>query len=580
MLDKEKQDVVNFFRSNMRGYLALSDIQESVTSITYLFWNAKYNNKNSFYQCHDKNELNNFLMESCNENDLVWNIFSSLRGGLEDINLTNIFEYLNKFSEEKLIDIICQDYSVYSKYYSSTPETICKLAYEILEQRNSSQKVLDICSDTGNFLTYYARKHNNYHFTGIEINKRNTLISQQKMNALKVKNELITEDIFNYNFKEKFDKVFCNFPFGLRFNSVDYERINHNQDDIRFEFSSRISSSWAFINKVINSLSSSGKAVVVTNNAGLYKLPDSDYRKLLVENGFVESVISLPEKLFANTSIPVTLLVLSRNNERVKFINAEKMLSNTLKNGPINELDIAKIMIEYNSYDNTENTKFISIYDICQNNYSLLVQNYMDAEKIDIKNAKKLSDVCLNIYRGYQVSSNEVNQFSENVDGRKEYKIINITNINDGMIDKELTTIYPDHSKLDKYLLEDGDLLISSKGTLSKFAVVEIKNDENYIPSGNFTILRLDKTLINPYYLKTFFESSKGTAIINSIKSGGVLPAINLSQFKDINIPVPNIEEQLRVVNKCLAKTDEINMLKIKLNKLEENLSDIINEEF
>ena len=118
MLDKEKQDVVNFFRSNMRGYLALSDIQESVTSITYLFWNAKYNNKNSFYQCHDKNELNNFLMESCNENDLVWNIFSSLRGGLEDINLTNIFEYLNKFSEEKLIDIICQDYSVYSKYYS------------------------------------------------------------------------------------------------------------------------------------------------------------------------------------------------------------------------------------------------------------------------------------------------------------------------------------------------------------------------------------------------------------------------------------------------------------------------------
>lgn len=42
MLDKEKQDVVNFFRSNMRGYLALSDIQESVTSITYLFWNAKY----------------------------------------------------------------------------------------------------------------------------------------------------------------------------------------------------------------------------------------------------------------------------------------------------------------------------------------------------------------------------------------------------------------------------------------------------------------------------------------------------------------------------------------------------------
>ena len=58
------------------------------------------------------------------------------------------------------------------------------------------------------------------------------------------------------------------------------------------------------------------------NNAGLYKLPDAEYRKLLVDNGLIEAVISLPEKIFAPyTSIPVTLLVLSRNNKQIKFIN-------------------------------------------------------------------------------------------------------------------------------------------------------------------------------------------------------------------------------------------------------------------
>ena len=61
---------------------------------------------------------------------------------------------------------------------------------------------------------------------------------------------------------------------------------------------------------------------------------------------------------------------------------------------------------------------------------------------------------------------------------------------------------------------------------------------------------------------------------------GGVLPAINLSQFKEINIPVPSIEEQNRIVNRYLAKTDEIIMIKNKLKKLEESLTDIANEEF
>ena len=44
-----------------------------------------------------------------------------------------------------------------------------------------------------------------------------------------------------------------------------------------------------------------------------------------------------------------------------------------------------------------------------------------------------------------------------------------------------------------------------------------------------------------------FFESSKGNAIINSIKSGGALPSINISQLKDIKVPVPPIEEQNKI---------------------------------
>lgn len=582
MSDKERQNIIDLFRNNMKGYLAINDIQEAITSITYLFWNAKYVVNSKLELTEDNNKLDCYLQQGTKDNqDFIWNICNSIRSCIVESNLYNILKYLDNLSEKEIIDIICEDYGMFSRYNISTPKSINELTYQIFEKNNNNSEILDICSYTGNFLTYYAKRKNNYNFTGIEINTKSNIIAQEKMNALKVDNKLIENNVFAYKFTKKYDKVFCNYPFGLKFNQSDLDLINKNHNELKYEFTGRISSCWAFVNSAINSLSKDGKGIAVMNNAGLYKLPDAEYRKLLVDNGLIEAVISLPEKIFAPyTSIPVTLLVLSRNNKQIKFINAEKMILNKTTSRFMNELDVEEILKEYNANSNTSNTKIVNLEDVKNNNYSLYTSNYMEIEKIEIKNPMKLNTICKDIYRGYQVSSNEIKQYSENINGREEYQIVNITNITDGNIDSDLTKIYPDTDKMDKYLLQDKDLLVSSKGTLSKFAVVEIKNNEKYIPSGNFTILRLDTNSINPYYLKIFFESNKGTAIINSIKSGGVLPAINLSQFKEINVPVPSIEEQNRIVNRYLAKTDEIKMIKNKLNKLEENLTDIANEEF
>ena len=579
MSDKERQEVINLFKNNIKGYIAINDIQEAITSITYLFWNKKYLEKSKLDLANIDSIESYLLQGEKDSNDFLWNIYNSIRPCMVESNLHNIFNYLNNLSEKKIIDIICEDYNIYSRYNISTPNSINDLAYQILES-NDNKEILDICSFTGNFLTYYAWKNKNYNFTGIEINARSNVIAQEKMNALRVNNNLINDNVFKQNFKKKFDKVFCNFPFGLKLNKSDYNLINNLNSEIKYEFNSRISSCWAFVNSVINSLSKDGRAVIVMTNGDLFKLPDQEYRKLLVENGYVETVISLPERLFANTSIPITLLILSKNNKKIKFINAEKMLSNQIFHRHVNELNADEIMKEYNSLNNTKNSKIVSNDKVANNNYSLYVQNYMEIENIEVKNPKKLNDVCEEIYRGYQVSSNEINQYSINFDGSEEYQIVNITNINDGVIDSNLTKIYLDTDKLNKYVLHDKDLLVTSKGTISKFAVVELKKDKKLVPSGNFTILRLDKNIINPYYLKIFFESNKGKSIINTIKSGGVLPAINLSQLRTINIPVPPLEEQIKVVNRYLAKTDEIKIVKDKLKKLKESLTDIANEEF
>ncbi|MBQ9072161.1 MAG: N-6 DNA methylase [Bacilli bacterium] len=577
-MSENKNKIIDIFRSNIKGYLAINDLQTTISGITFYYWAKKFRDtKNSVRIYSSKDKFSNSLSNYKSEAELCWKLIDNLMGSFNFEEHNRIYDYLDTLTEQELINIICDDYGMNSRFDISTPETISELVYNILETNNNLNdysKVLDICSYTGNFLTYYAKRKIDYLYTGLDINKSSNLIAELKLRALDASFEIIEDDALLHHFDTKYDKIFCNFPFGLKINPETIE----NMDNIVGKLS-KGSSGWPFVNAVINSLSENGKAVVVINNGELYKLPDQEYRRRLVELGYVEAVISLPDKMFNNTAIPVTLLVLSRNNKEIKFINAEKLCSRDYISSKSTQLNIDAIMREFNSNIDSDNKKTVAIYDLEKTAYSLYVQNYMNVKNIEIKCPKKLYEVCFDVFRGYQISSNELTMCSDRKENTKEYKIVNIKDVNEGNIDKDLVSIFVDTDKYDRYVLEDNDLLISSKGTLSKFAVVSALGNK-YIPSGNFTVLRLNKNIINPYYLKMFFESNKGKAVIDSIKSGGVLPAINLQQLKEINIPVPSIEEQINIVKRYLAKEDEIKAVKLQLNKLEEKLVDLANEEF
>lgn len=580
MSDNERQNIINLFKNNVKGYLAINDIQEIITCITYLFWNSKYVVKEKF---NDSVNPNEYLQKGTKENqDVIYNICNCIRPTMVESNLYNICKFLDEMSEEKLINIISDDFGIYSRYNIGTPNSINELCYKILEHNNSGNDVLDICSFTGNFLTYYAKKQPSYYYSGIEISTRSNLVAQLRLNILNVKNELFNNNVFDYNTNKKYDKIFCNYPLGVKLDDHAVNYLNNINNRINYIYTNKTSSSWAFINIVINSLKDTGKAIVVMNNAGLYSLKNSDveFRKLLVSGGYIESVISLPEKLFANTSIPVTLLVLSNNNDKIKFINAEKMIQNNKLINSAKLLNIEEILNEYANISNSSYTKIIDNKELVNESFNLHVQNYMGIENLEIKFPRILNELCFDVYRGYQISANDINLNSEPQEGLLEHKIVNIVNIIDGIIENNLTKIYLEDGKLNKYLLKNKDLLVTLKGAITRFSVVELKENERLIPSGNFTVLRLDTSIVNPYYLKMFFESSKGNAIINSIKSGGALPSINISQLKDIKVPVPPIEEQNKIVNRYLAKTDEIQMIKSKLKNLENSLTEIKNEEF
>ena len=74
-----------------------------------------------------------------------------------------------------------------------------------------------------------------------------------------------------------------------------------------------------------------GLAGVVLANGSLSSMVSNEgiIRKELVINQKIEAIISLPSKLFLNTGIPVSLWILSHNNQKKKneilFINANEL---------------------------------------------------------------------------------------------------------------------------------------------------------------------------------------------------------------------------------------------------------------
>ena len=100
MSDNERQNVINLFKNNVKGYLAINDIQEIITCITYLFWNSKYVVKEKF---NDSVNPDAYLQKGTKENqDVIYNICNCIRPTMVESNLYNICKFLDEMSEEKL----------------------------------------------------------------------------------------------------------------------------------------------------------------------------------------------------------------------------------------------------------------------------------------------------------------------------------------------------------------------------------------------------------------------------------------------------------------------------------------------
>ena len=127
--------------------------------------------------------------------------------------------------------------------------------------------------------------------------------------------------------------------------------------------------------------------------------------------------------------------------------------------------------------------------------------------------------------------------------------------------------------------MKDNHLILSKNGYPYKIAIAKIQEGQRILANGNLYIIELDEDKVNPYYLKAFFESEQGIAVLKSITVGATIPNIGVDKLKKVEIPLPSLEVQKRIAERYQATLDEIAAYKSKMEKAMNLLNHIFDEE-
>lgn len=110
------------------------------------------------------------------------------------------------------------------------------------------------------------------------------------------------------------------------------------------------------------------------------------------------------------------------------------------------------------------------------------------------------------------------------------------------------------------------DIIFSRIGSLGKIGIVEDNTD--FLVSYSCCVIR--PLLVNLHYLKFFLEGPQIQAHIRRAKTGIGVPDLGMAMIKEIPVPLPPIEEQIRIVDKLNEFLPYIDRYAASYEKLEQ----------
>ncbi len=455
------------------------------------------------------------------------------------------------------------------------PYTVARLLVGLLAPKKD-EVLLNVPCGAGHTLNFVAMYESSAKLVGMD-QRAGAIEFAESMTSLldmdiKFQNGDFLEELKKEECSAAFDKIMMIPPWRRSsINTLEVIRTLCDADGI-----GRVTSpEFAYIVATLKALKADGKAVVLVPAGVLFNHRESRIRQWLCKKGFIQAVISLPEKLFSpNTSIPVNAIILSKGNSSVKMVEASNIFQAERRRNILSMENVESILKALES--ETTISKTVDLANLKETDFDLQPSRYMECEPL-FENAVSFGELIKSIKRGNQMPAKDLDDLV--TDEETKYHYLQLANIQDGIVASHLPNLTAIDESQDKYCVDDGDMIMSKINSPCKFTIVNHEPDEKIMALGNVYIVKLDTEKVNPYYIKAFLESHTGTALLNLIASGGVIKSIPLARLREMKVPVPSREVQDRIADKYKKSLHKILEYKAMIAKEEQYLSDIIESE-
>jgi type I restriction enzyme M protein len=334
---------------------------------------------------------------------------ASVLKGVEELNFGNF--------EDNHIDLFGDAYEFLISNYAAnagksggeffTPQHVSKLIAQLaMHKQEKVNKIYDPAAGSGSLLLQ-AKKHFDNHiieegFYGQEVNHTTYNLARMNMFLHNINYDKFNIALGNtlidphYGDEKPFDAIVSNPPYSIKWiGDDDPTLINDDRFAPAGVLAPKSKADFAFVLHALSYLSSKGRAAIVCFPGIFYRGgAEQKIRKYLVDNNFVETIISVAPNLFYGTTISVTLLVLSKKKteNKTQFIDAsgEDFFRKVTNNNVLTDRNIERIMEIFDSKEDVEYVaKTIDNAKIAENDYNLSVSSYIEAkdnrEQVDIR---------------------------------------------------------------------------------------------------------------------------------------------------------------------------------------------------
>jgi len=169
---------------------------------------------------------------------------------------------------------------------------------------------------------------------------------------------------------------------------------------------------YAFVMTALSRLSEKGKCAFILPCGVLKSKPEKESRKYLVDNGYLETVIELPDNMFECTSIATCIYLFSKGNKTVKMYNCrEKAVqeereqrgqfgsnTNRVYKKVFNVISDELIDVICNKCENIEGFSNIATRELIENNdYTLAPNRYIQFKETPPQPHRELKEIVENI---------------------------------------------------------------------------------------------------------------------------------------------------------------------------------------